>query len=143
MLTVTKHFGFEACHHLPFYEGACHNVHGHSYKLDVTVGGQIIKDGPKQGMIIDFKDLKKIVKENVVDKLDHSDLNEFYANPTAELMVTDIAYSIMQKLPKEVYLVSVKLWETEDSYAEYIPSYDSLRDNLLQPVLQPVLQPAT
>jgi 6-pyruvoyltetrahydropterin/6-carboxytetrahydropterin synthase len=137
MLTVTKHFGFEACHHLPYYEGACHNVHGHSYKLDVTVGGQVIKDGPKQGMIIDFKDLKKIVKENVVDKLDHSDLNEFYANPTAELMVTDIAYSIMQKLPKEVYLVSVKLWETEDSYAEYIPSYDSLRDNLLQPVLQP------
>ena len=57
MLTVTKHFGFEACHHLPYYEGACHNVHGHSYKLDVTVGGQIIKDGPKQGMIIDFKDL--------------------------------------------------------------------------------------
>lgn len=137
MLTVTKHFGFEACHHLPYYEGACHNVHGHSYKLDVTVGGQVIKDGPKQGMIIDFKDLKKIVKENVVDKLDHSDLNEFYANPTAELMVTDIAYSIMQKLPKEVYLVSVKLWETEDSYAEYIPSYDSLRDNLFQPVLQP------
>lgn len=137
MLTVTKHFGFEACHHLPFYEGACHNVHGHSYKLDVTVGGQIIKDGPKQGMIIDFKDLKKIVKENVVDKLDHSDLNEFYANPTAELMVVDIAYSIMQKLPKEIYLVSVKLWETEDSYAEYIPSYDSLRDNLLQPILQP------
>ena len=137
MLTVTKHFGFEACHHLPYYEGACHNVHGHSYKLDVTVEGQIIKDGPKQGMIIDFKDLKKIVKENVVDKLDHSDLNEFYANPTAELMVTDIAYSIMQKLPKEVYLVSVKLWETEDSYAEYIPSYDSLRDNLFQPVLQP------
>lgn len=132
MLTVTKHFGFEACHHLPYYEGACHNVHGHSYKLDVTVGGQVIKDGPKQGMIIDFKDLKKIVKENVVDKLDHSDLNNIYANPTAELMVVDIAYSIMQKLPKEVYLVSVKLWETEDSYAEYIPSYESL-GNFLQP----------
>jgi 6-pyruvoyltetrahydropterin/6-carboxytetrahydropterin synthase len=132
MLTVTKHFGFEACHHLPYYEGACHNVHGHSYKLDVTVGGQVIKDGPKQGMIIDFKDLKKIVKENVVDKLDHQDLNNIYANPTAELMVTDIAYSIMQKLPKEVYLVGVKLWETEDSYAEYIPSYDGL-GNFLQP----------
>ena len=132
MLTVTKHFGFEACHHLPYYEGACHNVHGHSYKLDVTVEGQVIKDGPKQGMIIDFKDLKKIVKENVVDKLDHQDLNNIYANPTAELMVTDIAYSIMQKLPKEVYLVSVKLWETEDSYAEYIPSYDGL-GNFLQP----------
>ena len=114
MLTVTKHFGFEACHHLPYYEGACHNIHGHSYKLDVTVGGNIIKDtnNPKCGMIVDFKDLKKIVKENVVDKYDHSNLNDFFENPTAEIMVVDIAYSIMQKLPKEVYLVSVKLWET-------------------------------
>lgn len=129
MLTVTKHFGFEACHHLPYYEGACHNIHGHSYKLDVTVGGNIIKDtnNPKCGMIVDFKDLKKIVKESVVDRYDHSNLNDFFENPTAEIMVVDIAYSIMQKLPKEVYLVSVKLWETEDSYAEYLPSYDYIQ----------------
>lgn len=132
MLTVTKHFGFEACHHLPHYEGACHNLHGHSYKLDVTVGGSIIKDGPKQGMIIDFKDLKKIVKDYVVDKLDHEDLNNHYANPTAEIMVVDIATTIMQKLPDNAYLVSVKLWETADSYAEYIPSYESL-GNILRP----------
>lgn len=126
MITVTKKFSFEACHHLPHYVGACHNLHGHSYKLSVTVGGNIIKDtnNPKCGMIVDFKDLKKIVKENVVDKYDHSNLNDFFENPTAEIMVEDIAHSIMQKLPKEVYLVSVKLWETEDSYAEYTPSYD-------------------
>ena len=138
MLTVTKHFGFEACHHLPYYEGACHNIHGHSYKLDVTVGGNIIKDtnNPKCGMIVDFKDLKKIVKESVVDRYDHSNLNDFFENPTAEIMVVDIAYSIMQKLPKEVYLVSVKLWETEDSYAEYTPSYDYIQPGS-------ILKPAT
>ena len=132
MLTITKHFGFEACHHLPHYKGACHNLHGHSYKLDVTVGGSIIKDGPKQGMIMDFKDLKKIVKDYVVDKLDHEDLNNHYPNPTAEIMVVDIGKTIMQNLPDNVYLVSVKLWETEDSYAEYIPSYESL-GNILRP----------
>lgn len=132
MLTVTKHFRFEACHHLPYYEGACHNLHGHSYKLSVTVGGHIIKDGPKQGMILDFKDLKKIVKDNVVDRLDHADLNTLYENPTAEIMVVDIAQSIMQKLPKDIYLESVKLWETEDSYAEYRPSYESL-GSILKP----------
>ena len=65
MITVTKHYGFEACHHLPHYDGACANLHGHSYKLDVTIGGRIItdKDNPKQGMILDFKDLKNIINE--------------------------------------------------------------------------------
>lgn len=133
MLTVTKHFGFEACHHLPHYEGACHNVHGHSYKLDVTVTGPINTDGPKQGMIIDFKDLKGVVKKYVVDKLDHQDLNNFYENPTAEMMVVDIAETLMQKLPGTVTLVSVKLWETEDSYVEYTPRYYNNLGVVLQP----------
>ena len=59
MTTVTKLFEFEACHHLPHYDGACHNLHGHSYKLEVTVSGQVSKNenDPKCGMIIDFKDL--------------------------------------------------------------------------------------
>lgn len=127
MLTVTKQFKFEACHNLPHYEGACHNLHGHSYKLDVTVAGKIIKDenNPKCGMIIDFKDIKKIVKENVVAKYDHSYLNEFFPNPTAEIMVATIARDIHCNLPEGVYLVSVKLWETDSSYAEYVAEYDS------------------
>lgn len=83
-------------------------------------------------MILDFKDLKKIVKDNVIDKLDHVDLNTLYENPTAEIMVVDIAQSIMQKLPKDIYLESVKLWETEDSYAEYRPNYESL-GSILKP----------
>lgn len=123
MITVTKIFDFEACHNLPYYEGACHNLHGHSYKLEVTVTGEIItkKYDPKMGMIIDFKDLKKIVKEEVIDKYDHSYLNTLFYNPTAEIMVEHIALSIIEKLPTGITLVSCKLWETSTSYAEYIP----------------------
>ena len=127
MITVTKRYGFEACHHLPHYVGACHNLHGHSYKLDVTVGGSVIKDqtNPKCGMIIDFKDLKQIVKEVAVDKYDHSNLNDFFENPTAEIMVKTIACDIIGKLPKGVHLISVKLWETESSYAEFNALHDA------------------
>lgn len=123
MITVTKRFSFEACHHLPYYKGACHNIHGHSYKLDVTVGGEVIEDknNEKCGMIIDFKDLKEIVNW-VVSHLDHSNLNEYFENPTAETMVNEIGIIISHNLPNNIYLVSVKLWETDTSYAEYIPS---------------------
>lgn len=121
MITVTKVFMFEASHNLPHYVGACHNLHGHSYKLEVTVGGivETNTNNPKCGMIIDFKDLKEIVKEVAVDKYDHSYLNDFFENPTAEIMVTQIAKDIMKKLPNNTILVSCKLWETTTSYAEY------------------------
>ena len=121
MLTLTRRLTFEACHHLPFYDGACHRLHGHSYKMEVTVTGDVItdKENPKCGMIIDFKDLNKLVNDVVISKYDHQDLNQFFSNPTAEIMVAIISHNIMDNLPDGVYLVSVKLWETEDSYAEY------------------------
>ena len=122
MITVTKQFMFEASHKLPHYDGACHNLHGHSYKLEVTVGGEVNIDtsNPKCGMIIDFKDLKNIVKEVAVDKYDHSYLNDFFENPTAESMVNRIAIDIMSKLPDGVYLVSCKLWETATRSEEHV-----------------------
>lgn len=121
MITVTKVFMFEASHSLPHYVGACHKLHGHSYKLEVTVTGAIEADtsNPKCGMIIDFKDLKEVVKEIVVDKYDHAYLNDFFENPTAEVMVSKIASDLIRGLPKGVLLVSCKLWETTTSYAEY------------------------
>lgn len=148
MTTVTKLFEFEACHHLPHYDGACHNIHGHSYKLEVTVSGQVSKNenDPKCGMIIDFKDLKAIVKSVAVDKYDHSNLNEFFPNPTAEIMVKQIAVDIMSKLPQGVYLMSCKLWETSTSYAEWNVSLDVLRDIITETAQsgsQPVLAPCT
>ena len=148
MTKVTKLFEFEACHHLPHYDGACHNLHGHSYKLEVTVSGQVSKNenDPKCGMIIDFKDLKAIVKSVAVDKYDHSNLNEFFPNPTAEIMVKQIAVDIMSKLPQGVYLMSCKLWETSTSYAEWNVSLDALRDIITETTQsgsQPVLAPCT
>ena len=121
MLTITKIFYFEACHHLPHYVGACHNLHGHSYKLEVTVAGVQEEDMNKShcGMIMDFKELKKIIEE-VAGKYDHSDLNLYFRNPTAENMVEKIASDICGKLiPYDAVLVSCRLWETADSYAEY------------------------
>lgn len=143
MTTVTKLFEFEACHHLPHYDGACHNIHGHSYKLEVTVGGQIVTDekDPKCGMILDFKDLKAIVKEVAVNKYDHSNLNNFFPNPTAEIMVKQIAVDIMSKLPSGVFLVSCKLWETSTSYAEWNVSLDTLRDIIMETSKSTAVQP--
>ena len=151
MTTVTKIFKFEACHHLPHYEGACHNLHGHSYKLEVTVGGTVetSTDNPKCGMIVDFKDLKKIVNEVAVDKYDHSYLNDFFPNPTAEIMVKQIAVDIISRLPRNVYLVSCKLWETDTSYAEYSAVEDDMLnrlselERLLKYADQSTLRPAT
>ena len=124
MVTVTKIFMFEASHHLPYYEGACHNLHGHSYKLEVTVHGAVETNinSPKCGMIIDFKDLKDIVNEKVISWYDHSNLNDFYENPTAEIMVKDIGVKLYEELLlKDLVLTSCKLWETTTSYAEYRP----------------------
>ena len=72
-IRITKQFSFETGHALYGYDGKCKNVHGHSYKLSVTVIGQPITDrnNVKFGMVIDFSDLKKIVKEEIVDVFDH------------------------------------------------------------------------
>lgn len=119
---VTKEFTFEAAHHLVNYDGDCANVHGHSYKLQVTASGDIDTSDQKYAnecMVIDFKDLKKVVKERVIDHHDHNNLNKLYGNPTAEIMVIEIFNDIASHLPKDVKLESVKLWETATSFAEY------------------------
>jgi len=73
-IRVTKEFNFEMAHALYNYEGPCRNIHGHSYRLFVTVKGTPIKDvkHPENGMVIDFSKLKKIVKENIINIFDHS-----------------------------------------------------------------------
>lgn len=124
MLSITAKFSFEAAHHLPYYKGKCNNLHGHSYTLDVTVSGSPISNtnNEKCGMIMDFKDLKTLVS-GIISKYDHSNLNDFFENPTAEKMVMDIGEEILDKLPHKVFLYSVKLWETPTNYAEYRPTY--------------------
>ncbi len=144
-IRITKEFSFETGHALYGYDGKCRNVHGHSYKLSVTVIGQpISKPGEvKLGMVIDFGDLKKIVKEEVVDPFDHATV--FNKNtphlelaqelekrghkviladyqPTSENMVIDFAAKISAKLPDTIKLHSLKLRETETAYAEWFAS---------------------
>jgi 6-pyruvoyltetrahydropterin/6-carboxytetrahydropterin synthase len=144
-IRITKQFNFETGHALYGYDGKCKNVHGHSYKLSVTVIGQPIDDNSqvKYGMVIDFSDLKKIVKEEVVDIFDHATV--FNKNtphvelaeelktrghhvilvdyqPTSEMMVIDFAEKIKQRLPKNISLFSLRLQETETSFAEWFAS---------------------
>ena len=122
MLSVCKRFYFDAAHHLPYYEGKCHNVHGHRWYLDVEVSGQVQDQGPKTGMIIDFSDLKKIVNSAVIDVLDHTDLNLKVGNPTAENMVEMFSRFIGEELffvDCETTLERLRLYETPDAYAEW------------------------
>lgn len=115
-VSVTKCFGFEAAHHLPRYDGDCSRLHGHSYKLQVTVSGSV---DYITGMVMDFNVLKTIVKSNVVDKYDHQNLNEFFDNPTAENMTMYIFKDLTDAFTHlGLTLESVKLWETESSFAE-------------------------
>ena len=141
-IRITKQFSFETGHALYGYDGKCKNVHGHSYKLSVTVIGKPILDNTnvKFGMVIDFTDLKKIVKEEIVDNFDHATVfnkntphvdlaNELSTRghhvilvdyqPTSENMVIDFADKIKKRLPNPVQLHSLKLQETESSFAEW------------------------
>ncbi len=144
-IRITKQFNFETGHALYGYDGKCKNVHGHSYKLSVTVIGKPITDNSKvkYGMVIDFSDLKKIVKEEVVDVFDHATVfnkntphielaNELKARdhhvilvdyqPTSEMMVIDFASKIKKRLPENIGLFSLRLQETETSFAEWFAS---------------------
>ena len=144
-IRITKQFSFETGHALFGYDGKCRNVHGHSYKLSVTVIGSPIeeKGAVKLGMVIDFSDLKKIVKEEVVDVFDHATVfnkntphielakeltNRGHAviladyQPTSENMVLDFANKIKARLPKNITLFSLKLQETDSSFAEWFAS---------------------
>jgi len=144
-IRITKHFSFETGHALYGYDGKCKNVHGHSYKLFVTVIGKPISDSNnvKYGMVIDFGDLKKIVKEEIVDLFDHAtvfnkntphlELAKELQNrghhvilveyqPTSEMMIIDFAKKIKSRLPNNIKLHSLKLQETETSSAEWYAS---------------------
>jgi len=140
-IRVTKEFHFEMAHALWNYDGPCRNIHGHSYKLQVTVIGVPEKDPEaiKQGMVIDFGILKNIVKKTVVDRFDHSVVvnsqapHEFLKQveqmfdrveilpyqPTCENLVTDFAGRIREKLPDGVLLHHITLQETESSWASW------------------------
>ena len=139
---ITKEFKFEAGHALFGHDGLCKNVHGHSYKLSVTLIGRPIEDksNVKFGMVMDFSDLKKIVNELVVKPFDHATILNVNSphleladnmeqwghkivrvsyQPTSEKMVIDFAEKIGAALPSHLKLHHLILRETETCYAEW------------------------
>jgi 6-pyruvoyltetrahydropterin/6-carboxytetrahydropterin synthase len=118
-LSVCKSFTFDAAHRLPNYDGHCANLHGHQWTLEVEVWGPVQEDS---GMVLDFMVLKKMVYALVIDALDHRYLNEIYSNPTAELMLVNIAEHLKNGLNgryPEVILRRVRLYESPGSFAEW------------------------
>ncbi|MBV9028450.1 MAG: 6-carboxytetrahydropterin synthase QueD [Candidatus Eremiobacteraeota bacterium] len=111
---IRKRFAFEAAHVLPFHPGKCARMHGHSYRLDVTVRGPIRSRGPARGMVEDFETIERIVRQRVLDALDHRYLNDVVENPTVE----NVTQWIWKQLKKDLRgLDEVVLWETRTSCA--------------------------
>lgn len=116
--TITKVFRFEAAHQLPNHDGKCRNPHGHSYKVAVRVTGPINhhKGHPKEGMVIDFADIKDIWDAKLKPKLDHRNLNEvFNFTTTAENLSIWIAKQLKEN---GIPIQEVEVWETETSSAK-------------------------
>lgn len=137
MFTIAKEFQFDACHLLDGHNKKCHNLHGHTYRLFVEVSGHLINEGSSESMVLDFSDLKTLVKQHIIDKFDHAYLydqtntNEcrianvliemdrkvfaFNHRTTAEELSRYIFNTLAEFLP----ISMVKLWETPTSYCEY------------------------
>lgn len=139
-IRLTKEFNFEMAHALFGYDGACKNIHGHSYNLSVTFIGEPITDksNPKCGMVVDFSVMKTIVKP-IIEELDHATLlnaetphkelankNSLFGKlvlvnyqPTCENLLIDFASRIKKELPQDLKLHHIMLRETPTSYAEW------------------------
>ena len=119
-VTINQDFHFDAAHHLPDYPGPCRNVHGHRWDLQVSFDAYI---NFETGMGEDFGNIKAFIKYQIVDELDHIDLNKVIKNPTAEnlcVWIWDrITAHISDYLFKSTTLQCICLWESPDSYIEY------------------------
>ena len=141
IIKITKQFSFEMAHALRNYDGLCRNIHGHSYKMDITLAGQPLHDetSPKNGMVMDFGDLKRLVNEEIISLLDHAlvlndktdeqlvtVLKQNYEKivtvdfqPTTENLLNFIAGKLKKRLPETVKLCRIRLRETDTSYADW------------------------
>ncbi len=113
-MQIKKQFRFEAAHVLPHHPGKCARLHGHSYRLDVTLAGPLQETGPAAGMIVDFDVLAAAVRPLVIDRLDHASLNDVMPNPTAEHIALWIWGALEAALPQ---LFEVTVWETATACA--------------------------
>lgn len=118
---LTKTFHFEAAHQLPDHKGKCARLHGHSYRLEVTLRGPIreVPGQSEHGMVMDFADVSHCVHNAVLERLDHYNINEVTGiYTTAENLVHWIWDRLIEVGLPETLLYRVRLWETETSYVE-------------------------
>lgn len=141
-MKVTKSFTFDAAHALTNYHGACERLHGHTYRLDVTIEGPL---NPATGMVVDFLLLKTVVQERIIARVDHNSLNDLLKNPSAELLAVWVwdelknlrkylvgaiktthfdRYVRTGKITKpvvssQIKLAEVRVWETATSCVTY------------------------
>lgn len=151
-VTIVKEFSWDMAHMLAGHDGLCSNLHGHTYRMQVEVsrldGGVSQKCGSSQGMVVDFKDLKDIVKSKIIKPMDHcfmywKDSTDDVEHEIAKLLkksgkkVVEVSYrptaeemalNFFEELSKELEnhkleLLSVRVWETPESYAEFKKEY--------------------
>jgi 6-pyruvoyltetrahydropterin/6-carboxytetrahydropterin synthase len=150
LMTATKEFSFDCAHVLTGHLGLCNNLHGHTYKLQVTAcqrNGLLLEEGPSAGMVVDFKDLKQLVTSLIVEPFDHATVidmsndDQFEAGlyhllrthdkkimqvayrPTAENMCLNFVEKLnneVEKLDLPFVIAKVRLYETPTSYAEVL-----------------------
>ncbi|AIZ79334.1 6-carboxytetrahydropterin synthase QueD [Actinobacillus equuli subsp. haemolyticus] len=138
MFKIAKEFSFDMAHMLDGHDGKCQNLHGHTYKLQVEVSGDLVAEGAKRGMVMDYSDLKSVVKREILDPMDHAyiyDLNSDRESQVAKLLIDlnskvygipsrttaeEMAKYMFEKLEKVGLPVRlIRLWETPTSYCEY------------------------
>ncbi|WGE75835.1 6-carboxytetrahydropterin synthase QueD [Actinobacillus equuli] len=138
MFKIAKEFSFDMAHMLDGHDGKCQNLHGHTYKLQVEVSSDLVAEGAKRGMVMDYSDLKSVVKREILDPMDHAyiyDLNSDRESQVAKLLIDlnskvygipsrttaeEMAKYMFEKSEKVGLPVSlIRLWETPTSYCEY------------------------
>ena len=137
MFKIAKEFQFDACHMLDGHNGKCHNLHGHTYRLLVEISNEIITNGSSADMVMDYADIKSVVKQQIIDQLDHAYL--YNQNNTNERQIAELLQQMQRKifafpcrttaegmskfifdhLSQFLPVSMIKLWETPTSYCEY------------------------
>lgn len=137
MFKIAKEFQFDACHMLDGHNGKCHNLHGHTYRLLVEISNELITNGSSADMVMDYADIKSVVKQQIIDQLDHAYL--YNQNNTNESQIAELLQQMQRKifafpcrttaegmskfifdhLSQFLPVSMIKLWETPTSYCEY------------------------
>jgi queuosine biosynthesis protein queD len=136
---VSKEFSFDMAHLLDGHDGKCQNLHGHTYKLQVEVAGDLLVDGAKKSMVMDFSDLKVVVKKAILDPMDHAFIYDQTSERESKIAMLlqelqsktfgvnfrttaeEMARFIFQRLKydEKLPISAIRLWETPTSFCEY------------------------